>query len=294
MGGNPYAISVLDPAAPIAHHGGMSSEFPDTRWSLIARVRSDDPAESSEALAEICRDYWMPLYQFLRIQGDSKEQAEDVVQGFFEKVIEKGWLERIEPMVAAQAGGAEASGRGGGEEGTTPPVIDEGEGGSRVRLGRLRSYLLACLKAYRAKVYRAGQAAKRGGGLTMVSTDLEGAESAIRSLAETGLGPEEQFDRAWALALVRAATERLRARYESKGRGDLFDALEPCLASAEPPRYEQIGVRLGVGEGKLRTDLHRLRKRLRDQIREEVARTIDPRSGVGIEEELSNIAKALG
>jgi len=263
----------------------MSEQFPETRWSLIVRIRSDDPVESGEALAEVCRDYWMPLYQFLRFQGDSKEQAEDAVQGFFEKLIEKGWLERIEPMVASFA-----------QDDPSAPAASAPQDscGSRVRLGRLRSYLLACLKAYRAKVYRADRAAKRGGGLSLVTADLEGAESAVVALAATGLGPEEQFDRAWATALIRAATDKLRARYESKGRWELFDALSPCLSDTGELSYREIAARLGVEEAKLRTDVHRLRKRLRDQIREEVARTIDPRSGVTVEEELRNIALALG
>jgi len=266
----------------------MSEQFPETRWSLIVRIRSDDPVESGEALAEVCRDYWMPLYQFLRFQGDSKEQAEDAVQGFFEKLIEKGWLERIEPMVASLVQ----------EDPSAPAAADlqdpQDSRSSRVRLGRLRSYLLACLKAYRAKVYRAGQAAKRGGGLSLVPSDLEGAESAVVTLAAAGLGPEEQFDRAWAVALIRAATEKLRDRYERKGRQELFDALSPCLSDTGELSYREIAARLGVEEGKLRTDAHRLRKRLRDQIREEVARTVDPRSGVTVEEELRNLSLALG
>lgn len=248
----------------------MPDEFPETRWSLVLRLRSPDEDEAAAACAEICRNYWVPLYQLLRLQGDSREQAEDVVQGFFLKVLEKGWLRSVEPLVA-EAGEAAAPNR-----------------------GRLRSYLLACLRAYRAKQYRHEQAAKRGGGLDRVFGDFSEAESGLASIAGAELGPDEQFDRAWAVTLISRASQRLRDRYVKKGRGDLYDALEPLLGGDQRGSIQSLSRTLNIDENTLRSDLHRLRKRLREFICAEVSETLDPGSGITAEEELSALMRALG
>lgn len=247
----------------------MSSEFPETRWSLVLRLRSPDEDEAATACAEICRNYWVPLYQFLRFQGDSREQAEDVVQGFFAKLLEKGWLKSVEPLVVTD---------------------DAGNSSNR---GRLRSYLLSCLRAYRAKVYRHDHAMKRGGKHEQVFGDFSEAESGVISLTDSGLRPDELYDRAWALAVIKRATDRLKLRYEKKGRGDDYTRLEPFLNGDAPGALADLARRDGEDEGKLRSDLHRLRKRLRECIHEEVNLTLDPASGISCEEELANLQRAL-
>lgn len=246
----------------------MPDEFPETRWSLVLRLRSPDEDEAAAACAEICRNYWVPLYQFLRLQGDSREQAEDVVQGFFLKVLEKGWLRSVEPLVT-------------GEEEAAP------------NRGRLRSYLLACLRAYRAKQYRHEQAAKRGGGLDRVFGDFSDAESGLASIAGAELGPDEQFDRVWAVTLIRRASRQLRERYAEKGRADLYDALEPLLNGGQHGSIGALAAKLGSDESALRTDLHRLRKRLRESVINEITSTLDPEAGVSAEEELASLMNAL-
>lgn len=248
----------------------MPDEFPETRWSLVLRLRSADEDEAAAACAEICRNYWVPLYQFLRLQGDSREEAEDVVQGFFLKVLEKGWLRSVEPFSASEDGAATQN------------------------RGRLRSYLLACLRAYRAKQYRHDQAVKRGGGLDRVFGDFSDAESGIASIAGAELGPDEQFDRAWAVTLIKRASQRLRDRYSKKGRGDLYDALEPLLSGDQRGSIQSLSRSLNVDENTLRSDLHRLRKRLRDCICAEVSETLDPVSGITADEELTALMRALG
>lgn len=247
----------------------MSGEFPETRWSLILRLRSHDEVEAGEACAEICRNYWVPLYQFLRLQGDTREQAEDVVQGFFAKVLEKGWLRSVEPLIA-------------GEEGEVAP-----------HRGRLRSYLLACLRAYRAKLHRHDHAQKRGGGHDRVFADFSDAESGYHALADTGLQPDELFDRAWALALIQRASKRLRDRYEKKGRLDDYLRLEPFLYRDPPSALAELAREIGQDEGKIRSDLHRLRKRLRECVHEEVGKTLDTAAGISCEEEVASLMKAL-
>ncbi len=246
-------------------------QFPDTRWSLVIRIRSDDDEIAHEALSEICRTYWRPLYRFLRLQGDSREQAEDVVQGFFEKILEKGWLERV-----------------------APPDETEGSDDHAVRKARLRSYLLACLRAYRAKEYRREQAVKRGGGLFKLSLDIDTAEAGLAEVAASGRSPEAEFDRAWALEVIGRAQDALRRRYEAKGKGPLFTALEPFLAGSETEEsYADLGARLGITESKVKTEMHRLRSRLRGSILEEVSRTIEERSDITIEDELTHLLMAL-
>lgn len=240
--------------------------FPATRWSLIVRIREGDEKETGEALESICRDYWLPLYSFLRIKGDPPEQAEDIVQGFFLDMLSREGFAKVE--------------------------LPEGGAGTK-----LRSFLLACLKNYRAKVYRADTAQKRGGTDSPVVIDTEMAERRLADVSGNAQDPERAYDQAWALNLIRNATSQVERDYEERGKGEIFKELEPLLswnATSGETTYAEVAARIGTNEQAVKTGIHRLRKRVREAIKSEISRTIDTRSGGSVEEELMSLFSALG
>jgi DNA-directed RNA polymerase specialized sigma24 family protein len=246
-------------------HTTSDGQFPTTSWSLVMQIRSSDEVIVRKALESICRDYWPPLYRFVRLQGASAEQAEDEVQGFFAKMLEKGWLESIETP---------------GQSGTP---------------GSLRAFLLSCFKAYRANEYRRENAQRRGGAFQRVHAEFDSSDTDLMDLQpSTGRSPDDEYDRAWAMEVLNRATHSLRQRYIAKGRADQFTALEPYLMEGSGEPQTAIAERLGSSPAKLKTDIHRLRQRFRESIREEVARTLAPDAGVSVDEELAHLIRCLG
>ena len=163
--------------------GGGGGFFPPTRWSLIASVQAGggDGGEARRALGELCEIYWRPLYLYARSRGHGAEEAEDLVQGFFYRLIAR------EGMAS----------------------VDRGR-------GRLRSYLLGAFQKHLTSEWRKETAQKRGGGRAVVAMDLAGVESGVADAASGERTPEEEFDRQWALALLERVMGRLEATYEHK------------------------------------------------------------------------------
>lgn len=250
-------------------------QFPTTRWSLIVKIRSQDKETSAQALEQICGDYWAPLYNFLRIQGDSREEAEDHVQGFFLHMLSKDGFAMIDlPMKV--------------EEDSNVTHYDS--------YGTLRSYLLTCLKNFRSNMYRIKTAKKRGGRKFTLSIDHDFANKQLQDLEDSGLNPEKCFDRAWALNLINLVTKRLELKYEKRGKLEFFQNFEPLLAwndNTGGESYAELAKRLGVSVQAVKNGVHRLRRNLGDDIKAEVARTIDDKAGVTVEEELAALYSIL-
>ncbi|MEM9018217.1 MAG: hypothetical protein AAGC68_14480 [Verrucomicrobiota bacterium] len=244
----------------------MGKSFPETRWSLIVSLREGDEQTAVDAMERICHDYWLPLYSFLRIKGDSQERAEDIVQGFFLDMLTRDGFAQIE----------------------TPDTGTE---------KKLRSFLLACLKNYRAKVYRAETAEKRGGKDLPVTIDTEMAERRLADVTSHQNDPEKAYDQAWALNLIRHATSQVERDYAGRGKEEVFQALEPLLAwnaTSGGATYAEVASSLGTNEQSVKTGVHRLRKRVREAIKNEIARTIDSDEAENVEEELVSLFAALG
>lgn len=221
------------------------SLFQTTRWTLVLDASSGSDAGRLAALNRLCQAYWPPAFAYIRRRGHDEEAARDLTQGFFEKLLEKDWLADAEPD-----------------------------------RGKFRSFLLTMLKRYLANEHDFRTRMKRGGGAAAISLDWSESPD-VSDPAET---PEQAFDRRWALEVINRAGERLRSEATASGRGALFLAVSPFVAAeAEPGAYEQIAADLGMTKSAVAMAVHRLRLRLRELIREEVAETLIDRSKVDVE-----------
>lgn len=231
--------------------------FATTRWTLVLSAGRKSSPQSEQALAELCRAYWYPLYAYVRRQGRSREDAEDLVQAFFARFLERNDLEGLD-----------------------------------AERGRFRAFLLAALKHFLANEWDRSQRRKRGGGVTHLSLDWQDAEGRYHLEPPDPTPPEPLFDRAWALALLQRVVNRLEAECAAEGRDRLFQHAKGFLTlGAEGRTYAQAARELGLDEGALRVAVHRLRRRYRDLLRDEIAQTLaDPTL---VDEELRSLQLAL-
>ncbi len=204
---------------------------------------SQGSPRAAAAWEELCRTYWYPLYAYVRRQGHSKEDAEDLTQAFFARFLGKNYLE----------------GLGGGK-------------------GRFRAFLLASLKHFLANEWDKSQRQKRGGGLKPISLDWQVAESRYQTDPADQLSPDKLFDRAWAVTLLERVIVRLRDEAVAEGKCGLFDQLKSFLmADKSSIPYATAATKLGLTEGAVRVAVHRLRRRYRAMLREEIRQTLsDP------------------
>lgn len=231
--------------------------FPVTRWSLVVEARDEEAGDSTAALEDLCRTYWMPLYAAVRRFGHDPEDAKDLTQEFFARLLEKQWLHAAER-----------------------------------EKGRFRTFLMVALKRFLANEWHRGQAEKRGGGRELVPLDTHVAERLYGGSGAHALTPEQVFDKRWALTLIGAALERIGREYHDAGRGREFEELKPCLTVGHGGiDYSGLAHQLGLSEGAARVAVHRIRKRYRVVFREEIARTL--RDEGEVEQEMRALMGAL-
>lgn len=220
--------------------GEKGREFTTTHWSVVLKAGRGDNSEASAALEQLCRTYWYPLYVWIRRQGHDRTQAEDLIQEFFARFISKNSFREANPAK-----------------------------------GKFRSYLLGSLKHFLANEWDRAHARKRGGGRIMVSLDETDPEERYRFEPVDNLTAEKLYERRWALTLLQQALERLKHEFATAGKAVLFEGLKDCLLSREPPsRYASLAPTLQLSEGALKVTVHRLRRRYRALLREEVAKTV--------------------
>ena len=227
----------MPPAAP--------TSFEPTRWSLVLRAREGDDASRRGALETLCATYWYPIYAFLRRSGRSPEDAQDLAQDFFVRLLDGRLLEGADPAK-----------------------------------GKFRTLLLAALKNLDANAHAAAKAAKRGGNHTFVSLDAGHAEEHWQADTRTDEPVERLFDRAWAETLLSRSSERLRGEFEEKGREGLFSALYPRLTGGDSEGLSRVAEGLGLSEDAVKMALSRLRRRFGEVLREEVSETVGSRGDV--------------
>jgi RNA polymerase sigma-70 factor (ECF subfamily) len=234
-----------------------SPKFLPTRWTVVLAAGSDDSPEAHDALEKLCRAYWPPIYAFVRRQGHSPHDAQDLTQGFFARLLDKNCI-------------AEA---------------DRSK-------GRFRSFLLGTLKHFLANEWDKAKAQKRGGGKTLIPIDAESVESSCGMELADQLTADKVFERRWALTLLDQVLRRLREDFARDGKENLFEQLKQTLteASRSVP-YAEIAVRLGTSEGAIKVAAHRLRQRYRELLRAEIASTVARPEEV--DDEIRNLFAAL-
>ena len=244
-----------DRSSDSRHAGGQS--FTTTHWSLVLAAGHGSRPDAATALATLCEAYWYPLYYYVRRRGYRAEEAQDLTQEFFAKLLEKGSLKVADPD-----------------------------------RGRFRSFLLASLNHFLAKEWRRASAQKRGGGKPAVSLDAESAETRYRQEPAHNLTPEKAYERRWALLLLEKALSKLRDEYAASGKAGAFARLAAFLGGGERAAYEKAARELDMTEGAVKVAVHRLRKRCRAILRAEVAQTVaDP---ADVDEELRHLMAAVG
>jgi RNA polymerase sigma factor (sigma-70 family) len=217
--------------------------FQTTSWSLILRATVDGSSAAREALARLCERYWPPVYAFVRRQGHSPADAEDLTQSYFARFLEKDYLDDFRPEA-----------------------------------GRFRTFLRASVSHFLANERDRERALKRGGGRLPISLDAATAEERLRLEPVDRLTPEALFERQWAAAVLSRCLERLRDEQTASGGRDRFERLKPFLTGDGSDKdYAALARELGLGSSTIRVAVHRLRKRFCALLRKEVADTVhDP------------------
>ena len=236
----------------------MGQGFETTDWTLIRTASGGYDRQARAALARLCQVYWYPLYAFVRHQHYSADDAADLVQGFFMVLLERHYLEEVNPEA-----------------------------------GRFRTFLLTSLKHFLSNQRAKDRALKRGGGLRLLSLDTEEAERRWAYEPVGDVTPEDVFERRWARTVVDHAMARLRSERIAIGKAEEFDRLSPYLTGEQPhPPYSEVAEDLGTSAGALRVAVHRLRSQFGDFLRHEIRQTVTQPSEV--DDEVRHLLSTLG
>lgn len=232
--------------------------FMTTQWTLVLAAAATEDSRGREALARLCQVYWYPLYAFVRRQGHTPHDAQDLTQEFFANLLEKDYLGDVDR-----------------------------------EKGKFRSFLLVALKHFLSKEWARAKTLKRGGAHRLVPLDTLSAETRYSREPVDHVTPETLFEQRWAMTLLDQVLARLADEHAAEGKQALFNALQGCLAGDKNSLpYAELAARLDMTEGAVKVAVHRLRQRYRRVFREEIAQTLaDP---VEIDDEIRHLFAALG
>ncbi len=220
--------------------------FATTHWTVVLAAGNKTSPAASHALEELCQTYWFPLYAYVRRRGNAKADAEDLTQAFFARLLEKNFLANLDN-----------------------------------EKGRFRAFLLAALKHFLVNEWDKSQAQKRGGGAAHLSLDWQTADTKFQVAATSEPSPDKAFEREWALALLARVIERLQAECVADGKGKLFEQLKTFLMAGGGDSAQAAAAKsLEMEEGAVRVAIHRLRKRYRALLRDEILNTLADESQV--------------
>lgn len=231
------------------------SVFTTTHWSIVLRAGYESASRCSAASEQLCRTYWYPLYAYVRRQGRGPEEAQDLTQEFFARLLARGSLGQV----------------------------------SREK-GRFRSFLLASMNHFLADEWDRAHRQKRGGGANIIHLDAMEPEERYRFEPVEKLDAARLFDRRWAVTVLEQAIARLEAEFAE--RPEVFAALQSCLVGDSDGRTRaEVAAKLGMSDEAVRTTISRMRKRCRELVREEIAGTLASVSDV--EDEYQTLLAAL-
>ena len=223
-------------------------QFATTHWSIVVSAGVGRSPEAGRALATLCESYWFPLYAFVRRAGYAAEDAQGLTQEFFARLLAQHFFAKADRQK-----------------------------------GKFRSFLLAAMKHFLADQWDRAHAQKRGGRQTVISFDSLDAETRYRLEPAADLTPERMFEKQWALSLLEHVLSRLHAEMVAEGKSALFAALKDTLTGDRSSTYAAIGADLGMTEGAVKVAAHRLRRRYRALLREEIAQTVATSEEIGEE-----------
>jgi RNA polymerase sigma-70 factor (ECF subfamily) len=231
--------------------------FATTRWTVVLAAGRPGTPLADVALEELCRSYWYPLYAYVRRHGRSREDAEDLTQAFFARLLEKNYLEGISS--------------------------DK---------GKFRAFLLVAVKRFLANEWDRANRQKRGGGVVPLSLDWQDADQRYQINPADTLSPDKLYDRAWAVTVLEQVITRLRDESAAEGKTKLYEQLKGFLMVGKRDiPYAQAATALELSEGAVRVAVHRLRQRYRELLRKEIAQTLcDPAQ---VDEEMQALFSAL-
>jgi RNA polymerase sigma-70 factor (ECF subfamily) len=231
--------------------------FQTTHWSVVLEAGRSDPANAPIAWSRLCQTYWYPLYAYVRRSGHSPEDAQDLTQEFFARLISKEHLQGLEPHKS-----------------------------------KFRCFLVVALKRFLANEWERANRQKRGGGRQFFSLNEPGAEERYQAELVDQKTPEKLLEHCWATTLLEQALARLGAEMQAQGKSLLYQELKVFLSGAnERNSYAETAERLGMSEGALRVNIHRLRQRYRELLRLEIAATVE--SPEAVEDEIRDLFAAL-
>ena len=214
--------------------------FVTTHWSVVLDAKCDDRARANEALEKLCQIYWPPVYAFIRRNGFNRADAQDLTQEFFYRLMSKEYLSHLQDQ-----------------------------------RGKFRSFLLTFVKHFLSDQRDKAAAQKRGGGQTLFSLHDTAGEDLFQVETATQSTPEQLFERNWAQTVLQQALDRLAHEYTGSGKAVLYDSLKDIQPGEHGPlSYAEIGVRLGMSETAVKSAVHRLRRRHREILRDEIAHTV--------------------
>jgi RNA polymerase sigma factor (sigma-70 family) len=237
----------------------QSPHFATTRWSVVAAAGAHgNPQPRRAALSTLCESYWFPIYAYARRSGSSPEDASDLVQNFFTRLLERNDLEQ-----------------------------------AKRERGRFRSYLLTCFINFCSNERDRARTIKRGGGRVGFSLDEKFAENRFNSEPHAKDDPERCFARTWAHTVLEEVIEQLRTEYEQAGKGEVFEHLKLALQDDDDAlSYREIAKTIETTEGAVKVAAHRLRKRFGELLLREIADTLTDANDA--EDELRGLFEALG
>lgn len=218
----------------------VRADFPSTHWSLVAAAGDSADDQAGAALAQLCEQYWYPIYAFVRRRGRSPDDARDLTQEFFAVLLDKGYLADADP-----------------------------------ERGRFRAFLLTAVARFISKERDKAQAQKRGGNLRRLSLDFQEGERRYLLEPAHDWTAEKIFLRRWAITLLEHTLHVLRQEHAEAGKLKQFEALKVFLTGEEAsPSLRSVAEELGQTEGAIKVAVHRLRQKYRERLREEIAQTI--------------------
>lgn len=219
---------------------GSDGSFQTTHWSMVLSAGRRGSEQSDRALEKLCRVYWQPLYAYVRRRVDDVHEAQDMTQAFFARMLEKQYLAGADP-----------------------------------KRGRFRAFLITAFKHFLANQWEKAKAQKRGGGRTRIALDFENADQRYGREPDSGLTAEQWYERQWAVTLLELTMQRLAEEFAERDKSEQFQQLKGfAIGDHAGTTYADAAAHLGTTEAAAKMAAHRLRRRFRELLRDEIAQTV--------------------